>query len=90
MWFHHYHYLHNHDLLVTACWWQLLLIILVHIGFSGIRETIPGKDKRPASDSADQPHKQLRKEFPIHDCEGKSRGHEVNNPIQIPSLISSS
>ena len=62
----------------------------MHIGFSGIRATIPGKDKRPASDSEDQPHKQLRKEFPIHDCEGKLRGYEVNNPIQIPSLISSS
>ena len=62
----------------------------MHIGFSGIRATILGKDKRPASDSADQPHNKLRKEFPIHDCEGKLRGHEVNNPIQIPSLISSS
>ena len=47
-------------------------------------------DKRPASDSADQPHKRLRKELPIHDSEGKLWEHEVNNPIHILSFISSS
>ncbi|XP_027055671.1 uncharacterized protein LOC113682710 isoform X1 [Pocillopora damicornis] len=36
------------------------------------RATTPGRDKRPASVSADQPRKQLRKELTNHDyCEGK-------------------
>ncbi|XP_066015672.1 uncharacterized protein [Pocillopora verrucosa] len=39
-----------------------------------IRVTIPGRDKRPAPVSTDQPHKQLRKELTNHDyCEGQNR-----------------
>ena len=46
--------------------------ILVHVCFSDIRATIPGRDKRPAPVSTDHPHKQLRKELTNHDyCEGK-------------------
>ena len=78
MWFLHYHY-HNNDLLATARRWQLLLMItiLVHVGFSEIRTTIPGRDKRPASAGADQPHERLREELTSYDyCEGKL--HEKN------------
>ena len=78
MWFLHYHY-HSNDLLATARRWQLLLMItiLVHAGFSEIRTTIPGRDKRPASAGADQPHKRLGEELTSHDyCEGKLLTHE--------------
>ena len=87
MWFLHCCY-YNHDLLANACCWQFLLMItiLVHLGCSENKVTIPGKDKRPASVSADQSHKRLRKELAIHDyCEGKLWGHEVKNAIQNPS-----
>ena len=87
MWFLHCCY-YNHDLLANACCWQLLLMItiLVHLGCSENKVTIPGKDKRPASVSADQSCKRLRKELAIHDyCEGKLWGHEVKNAIQNPS-----
>ena len=75
MWFLHYYY-HNHDLLATACCLQLLLMItiLLHAGSSQIKAftSIPGKDKRKASVSADQPHKRLREELTNRDyCEGK-------------------
>ena len=72
MWFLHYYY-HNHDLLAAACCLQLLMItILLHAGSSQIKASIPGKDKRKASVSADQPHKRLREELTNRDyCEGK-------------------
>ena len=46
--------------------------ILVHVCFSEIRATIPGRGKRPAPVSTDQPHKHFRKESTNHDyCKGK-------------------
>ena len=64
IWFLHCCY-YNHDLLANACCWQLLLMItiLVHLGCSENKVTIPRKDKRLASVSADQSCKRLRKEF---------------------------
>ena len=73
MWFLHYYY-HNRDLLAAVCCLQLLLMItiLLHAGSSQIKASIPGKDKRKASVSADQPHKRLREELTNCDyCEGK-------------------
>ena len=81
MWFLHYYY-HNHDLLAAACCLQLLLMItiLLHAGSSQIKASIPGKDKRKASVSADQPHKRLREELTNRDyCEGKLLTRENKN-----------
>ena len=80
MWFLHYYY-HNHDLLAAACCLQLLMItILLHAGSSQIKASIPGKDKRKASVSADQPHKRLREELTNRDyCEGKLLTRENKN-----------
>ena len=73
MWFLHYHY-HSNDLLATC--------YLVHAGFSEIRTTIPGRDKRPASAGADQPHERLREELTSYDyCEGKLLTHEKKRSI---------
>ena len=84
MWFLHYYY-HNHDLLAAACCLQLLLMItiLLHAGSSQIKASIPGKDKRKASVSADQPHKRLREELTYHDYfEGKLPTHENKSPLR--------
>ena len=43
------------------------LFILAHVYFSEIRETIPGRDERSASVSADQPCKQLKEELTTDD-----------------------
>ena len=49
-----------------------MITILLHAGSSQIKASIPGKDKRKASVSADQPHKRLREELTNRDyCEGK-------------------
>ena len=85
MWFlHYYYYYHIHDLLATACCLQLLLMItiLLHAGSSQIKASasIPGKDKRKASVSSDQPHKRLREELTNRDyCEGKLLTRENKN-----------
>ena len=50
--------------------------------FSEIRTTIPGRDKRPASAGADQPHERLREELTSYDyCEGKLLTHEKKRSI---------